>query len=109
MGLFNKRLELKKEYFESYLNLGTHELANYRKRRGFKFEIENSSCKITVNSFIGGFQRNVEINNHFWKNGELGNSLTIRNFTSREVVGFLDRNFKNVNDEWIQPDGDLFN
>lgn len=105
MGIFGNRLELRKEFFEPCLNLDKIEVFNYRQRLGLKSKIENSFKKILVKSTVGGFLRNIEINDYFWENGDRAYGITIRDFTNNEVISFLNNNFSKLGEEWILNDG----
>ena len=105
MGLFGNKLELKKEFFETCLNLNKVEVSNYRERQGLNVNIENSFKKILVKSSVGGLFRNIEINDYFWDNGERAYHITIRCFTNIEVTNFLNSNFNKNGVNWILTDG----
>jgi len=105
MGLFGNKLELKKEFFETCLNMSKIEVLNYREKLGFKVNVCKSFKKILVISSVGGFLRNIEINDYFWDNGERAYKITIRDFTNIEVTNFLNNNFIKKGVDWILIDG----
>ena len=107
MGLFGKKIEIKKEFFKPCLSFNKFEVANYRERQGFKVKIENSYKKLIVKSTVGGFLKFIQITDYFWDNGERAYSIFFPDFPQDEVISFLNSNFKYDKKKmcWILEDG----
>lgn len=107
MGLFTKRVELKKEYFLSGLDLDKTNLCNFRERQGFKIKLSSSYNSTTVTAELGGYFRYFHIYNEYFSNGEKECRFFFVGFDLKEISDFLRQNFKIVSKDfrYIASDG----
>lgn len=100
MGFFNK-IELRKEFFESTKDLSKIEIANLRKRQGFKVEIKNINGDIYVEGVISSFLQKIMIRDLISLSDIRLGGINIYGFKHETVLIFLNSNFSKVGDKWI--------
>ena len=96
MGLFTKKVELRKEYFVSGLDLDKTNLCDFRERQGFKIKLSNSYNSTTVTAELGGYFRFFHIYNEYFSNEEKDCHFFFVGFDLKEISDFLKENFKIV-------------
>ena len=110
MGLFGSKLELKKNFFISGLDMDRNSLCVFRERQGFKVKVSNNYNSQTVTAELGGYFRYFHIYNKFYNNGERECSFFFVDFEFSEIDKFLKMNFKAVPpDTWYRRDNGLEN
>lgn len=109
MGLFGKKLELKKEYFDSYSNLNADQICDLRTRQGFNVStcMDQGALEIRaeMKHFLGSFLVVNKIHVFGMRACEYHFYET---FSFTEVTRFLDQYFRKVpqNVTFHLPNGD---
>lgn len=96
MGLFGTKIELKRDFFVSGLDMDKITLCNFREKKGFKIEIDNDYNSNIVSAKIGGYLKFLEITNRFYTNGKKECTFFFSGYDLKEITSFLESNFKIV-------------